>query len=93
MSSGAETVVITPYEDGPYLIRGPFTMRDQHGNQIEVSRRTVALCRCGRSRTRPFCDGTHRQAGFHAPTGREPSPGDNEAREAQLGTAGGGGRS
>jgi CDGSH-type Zn-finger protein len=57
---------ITPYRDGPYLVRGPFSIVDQDGNEIEVKRRVVALCRCGRSRMRPFCDGTHKTIGFRA---------------------------
>ncbi len=61
-------VVITPYEDGPYLIRGPAVFRDQAGNPISAGRKTVALCRCGKSSTRPFCDGTHRAIGFRAPS-------------------------
>jgi len=60
---------ITPYRDGPYLVRGPFTLVDQDGNEIEVKRRVVALCRCGRSQMRPFCDGTHKAIGFQAPSG------------------------
>ena len=60
---------ITPYRNGPYLIRGPFTLVDQDGEEIEVRRRTVALCRCGRSQTRPFCDGTHKAIGFEAESG------------------------
>ena len=63
------TAKITPYRDGPYLIRGPFTLVDQDGNEIEVRRRVVALCRCGRSRIRPFCDGTHKAIGFQAASG------------------------
>lgn len=62
---------ITPYRDGPLLVRGPFTLVDQDGREIEVSRSTVALCRCGRSRSRPFCDGTHKAVGFAAPSGPE----------------------
>jgi CDGSH-type Zn-finger protein len=61
-----EPVVITPYRDGPYLVRGPIKLRDQQGNAIEVSRRVIALCRCGKSRTRPFCDGTHHVVHFRA---------------------------
>ncbi len=60
---------ITPYRNGPYLIRGPFTIVDQEGNEIEVRRRVIALCRCGRSQTRPFCDGTHKAIGFRAESG------------------------
>lgn len=60
---------ITPYRNGPYLIRGPFVIVDQDGTEIEVERRVVALCRCGRSQIRPFCDGTHKAVGFRADSG------------------------
>jgi CDGSH-type Zn-finger protein len=43
-------------------------LRDMEGRQIEVGRETIALCRCGKSRARPFCDGTHKLIGFSAPT-------------------------
>jgi CDGSH-type Zn-finger protein len=65
---------ITPYRNGPYLVRGPFTLVDQDGNEI-VKRRVVALCRCGRSQMRPFCDGTHKTTRFRAESGlTEPLP-------------------
>ncbi|MEA2186632.1 MAG: hypothetical protein QOK16_1643, partial [Solirubrobacteraceae bacterium] len=48
---------ITSYRDGPLLVRGPFVLEDQDGNPIETKRAAIALCRCGKSRTRPFCDG------------------------------------
>ena len=66
-----DQVVITPYRDGPLLVRGPFRMADQDGNEIVVDRRVVALCRCGKSRLRPFCDGTHQVIAFKAPSGAE----------------------
>ena len=66
-----EGAVITPYRDGPLLVRGPFTLVDQDGQEITVDRDTVALCRCGKSRLRPFCDGTHKVAKFSAPSGAE----------------------
>jgi CDGSH-type Zn-finger protein len=66
-----EDVVIVPYRDGPYLVRGPLVLRDQDGRTIDLSRRTVALCRCGKSRMRPFCDGTHRLVEFRAPSHAE----------------------
>jgi CDGSH-type Zn-finger protein len=59
---------ITPYRDGPLVVRGPFRLVDQDGREIEVSRRTVALCRCGKSGAKPFCDGTHKLARFAAPS-------------------------
>ena len=66
-----DEAIITPYRDGPLLVRGPFRMVDQDGAEIEVGRRTVALCRCGKSRLRPFCDGTHKVVRFDAPSGAE----------------------
>jgi CDGSH-type Zn-finger protein len=62
---------ITPYRDGPLIVRGPFVLADQDGNEIAVGRRTVALCRCGKSRIRPFCDGTHKLVRFSAPSAAE----------------------
>ena len=71
-------VVITPYRDGPLLVRGPVLVVDQDGNEIETGRDPVALCRCGKSRMRPFCDGSHKLVRFRAPSaaehGREPVP-------------------
>ena len=64
-------VVITPYRDGPLLVRGAFRLVDQDGNEIDPGRATVALCRCGKSRLRPFCDGTHKLVRFRAPSGAE----------------------
>jgi CDGSH-type Zn-finger protein len=60
---------ITPYRNGPYLVRGPFVMVDQDGNEVEIKRPIVALCRCGKSQIRPFCDGTHKAIGFKAASG------------------------
>jgi len=68
---GVEEVRITPYRDGPLLVRGPVRLEDMHGRQIEVDRATIALCRCGKSRNRPFCDGTHKLVRFAAPSGAE----------------------
>jgi len=67
----ADEAIITPYRDGPLIVRGPFRMVDQDGREIEVDRGTIALCRCGKSRIRPFCDGTHRAVGFDAPSAAE----------------------
>jgi len=76
VSAPADEARITAYRDGPLLVRGPFRLEDQDGNPIEARRDTIALCRCGKSRIRPFCDGTHRLVGFRAPAtaeiGREP---------------------
>lgn len=65
------TTRITPYRNGPYLIRGDFEITDQEGRVIKPKTGVVALCRCGRSQTRPFCDGTHKVIGFKACGGEE----------------------
>ena len=66
-----DEATITPYRDGPLLVRGPFKLQDQDGNEIDPGRETVALCRCGKSRMRPFCDGSHKVVRFRAPSGQE----------------------
>lgn len=70
-SPSRDEAVITPYRDGPLLVRGPFRLQDQDGREIAVRRDTIALCRCGKSRIRPFCDGTHKLVRFEAPSGAE----------------------
>jgi CDGSH-type Zn-finger protein len=57
---------ITPYRDGPLIVRGDFRLLDTDGQEIDPGRRTVALCRCGKSGIKPFCDGTHKRSGFSA---------------------------
>jgi CDGSH-type Zn-finger protein len=69
-----DVATITPYRDGPLIVRGPFRVVDQDGVEVELDRTTVALCRCGRSARKPFCDGSHKLVGFSAPSGREPVP-------------------
>ena len=58
-------VTITPTDDGPYLVQGSVTLLDAEGNRYEAGD-TIALCRCGQSSTKPFCDGSHEQASFAA---------------------------
>ena len=67
---------LTPYPDGPAVLRGPFRLVDSTGAELKTHRRAVALCRCGRSRLGALCDGTHRSAGFRAAGGsaREVGP-------------------
>jgi CDGSH-type Zn-finger protein len=62
-----DAVTITPYRDGPLVVRGPVRLVGQGGQVIEPGRDPIALCRCGKSRLKPFCDGTHKLVGFRAP--------------------------
>jgi CDGSH-type Zn-finger protein len=61
-----EGTKITAKDNGPYLVTGPVTITDAEGNQFQTNRETVALCRCGGSQNKPFCDGTHSKVGFQA---------------------------
>ena len=60
-----QDVQIKVRESGPYLVKGPMTLVDVDGNAY-TTEETVALCRCGGSQTKPFCDGTHKTSGFTA---------------------------
>lgn len=59
-------VTVTPYRDGPLLVRGPFRLLRADGSAVARHSGPVALCRCGRSQTKPFCDGTHKLVGFRS---------------------------
>jgi CDGSH-type Zn-finger protein len=54
-------------ENGPYLIAGSASYLDAEGKPQTTSGANIALCRCGQSSNKPFCDGTHRKVGFQAP--------------------------
>jgi CDGSH-type Zn-finger protein/uncharacterized Fe-S cluster protein YjdI len=56
---------ITPSADGPLLLAGPVTVRSADG-RVTLEGGQASLCRCGHSRNKPFCDGSHRGAGFVA---------------------------
>jgi CDGSH-type Zn-finger protein len=62
-----ERAVIKVRDNGPYKVTGPVEIVDADGARFIVDDdRPVALCRCGHSRTKPFCDRSHREAGFEA---------------------------
>ena len=49
--------------NGPLKVEGPVTITDSEGNQIQT-REKFFLCRCGASKNKPFCDGSHNRIGF-----------------------------
>jgi CDGSH-type Zn-finger protein len=55
------SATVTVYPDGPLVVRGDFAVRTVDGATVAAGR-TVALCRCGRSALKPFCDGSHKIA-------------------------------
>ncbi|HEV7146706.1 MAG TPA: (4Fe-4S)-binding protein [Pedococcus sp.] len=56
---------VTPVENGPLEVRGDLLVRHEDGTVERLMR--AALCRCGQSKNKPFCDNSHLEAGFHAP--------------------------
>lgn len=60
--------VIRLRENGPLVIELPVKIVDHLGREftVPVGKPTVALCRCGHSANRPFCDGSHKRVGFQA---------------------------
>ena len=67
LNSGAATPVsVVACTNGPLLIRGDFELIGPDGNELPRTRRTVALCRCGASVLKPYCDGSHKLTGFRS---------------------------
>ncbi len=58
-----EPVKIQVMKDGPLVVEGSFTITGSTGSQLKLMKMT-SFCRCGHSRSMPFCDGSHRRAGF-----------------------------
>lgn len=56
---------ISVLDNGPLIVKGEFSMVDG-GKQSYPKQEQVALCRCGASSNKPFCDGAHAKAGFEA---------------------------
>ena len=60
-------VKITIRPNGPYVVEGEVELADVDGKKVDTTDRPrIALCRCGASVTKPFCDGTHSKIGFQA---------------------------
>jgi CDGSH iron-sulfur domain-containing protein 3 len=60
-----DEVVITVRDNGSYKVTGTVVLVDAEGNRLPIPEgRPLALCRCGASGTKPFCDASHRQIGF-----------------------------
>ena len=67
-------------ENGPYLVEGDdVTLVDWNGHAYQIPKRPFALCRCGASTKKPFCDGTHSRVGFAAGEGAVPGSQDKPA--------------
>ena len=60
------TIRIRPH--GPFLVEGPFTLLDSEGKAfpLDPAKPAYALCRCGHSNNKPFCDGAHKNCSFES---------------------------
>ncbi|MBX6396198.1 MAG: CDGSH iron-sulfur domain-containing protein [Alicyclobacillaceae bacterium] len=63
-------VTIRLRDNGPLVVTGPVKLVDAEGKSFSIGE-SIALCRCGQSGTKPFCDGSHRSAGFQDQTRAE----------------------
>lgn len=61
-------VTIRLRDNGPLVVEGPVTIIDAEGKTffVDPAKPAIALCRCGQSARRPFCDGAHKGCGFAA---------------------------
>lgn len=69
----SEPIVLRLRENGPVLAPGSIKVVDHLGNEFPIApgKDVVALCRCGHSAKKPFCDGAHKTSGFQ---GGDPAP-------------------
>ena len=58
-------IQIVALDNGPYIVKGAIKLVDAAGGEFAAGE-TVALCRCGHSANKPFCDGTHRRVDFES---------------------------
>lgn len=78
-----EKPTIDVLESAPFLVKGLEKLTDSEGRPVEFpeaakEKGVLALCRCGQSEDKPFCDGTHKEIGF---SGKRERSGEGEARE------------
>ena len=71
-------VTINIRDNGPLVVDGEFRLVDAQGNEVPIQKR--ALCRCGGSTNKPFCDGTHSKVGFQAAEAAVPGSDENPAQ-------------
>ena len=72
--------IITVRQNGPYKVEGDdVKVVDWNGIEYQIAKRPFALCRCGASTSKPFCDGTHSKTGFQAAEAAVPGSEDKHA--------------
>ena len=73
MSAETKNPSIRARENGPLVVSNLTRLRNSRGEDLDVQE-TIALCRCGGSANKPFCDGTHRNNGFSDENLSDPQP-------------------
>ena len=65
MAADSQPLTVTWKPSGPLVLEGPVVVRDTDGNELTPPPAKhpgqVKLCGCGHSRTKPFCDGSHKR--------------------------------
>jgi CDGSH-type Zn-finger protein/uncharacterized Fe-S cluster protein YjdI len=87
--SGTELTSVEPRPNGPLYVRGHVRIVDADGELIREDTR-VALCRCGASENKPFCDGSHRRVGFETTPASAEGPDEAGAKPSRPATETGG---
>lgn len=59
-------VTIRALKNGPYEVRGEPSLMDRRGGKYRGQKDPLYLCRCGHSKNKPYCDGSHAEVGFQA---------------------------
>ncbi len=59
-------VTIKTLKNGPLSVKGALSVVDYKGNEYPAGEDAIYLCRCGQSKNKPFCDGSHSEVGFRA---------------------------
>lgn len=72
--------------DGPLLVRGEIDLVSSTGEPIDRNRKTIALCRCGASMIKPFCDGSHKMVGLVSEPGTDAQAEAEDERSRSKGT-------
>ncbi len=73
----SEKCCINVFDDGPLGVEELESLTNSNGDELEIKKR-IALCRCGASQTKPFCDGTHKKIGFSSKVEKSESDKDIE---------------
>ncbi len=82
MSETKPSISMSP--KGPFIVKGLERLTDAQDQPIETGRPVLALCRCGASKNKPLCDGTHSSVGFSGEKERTETFGTREFEGTEL---------